>query len=256
MPVGKGQRYLADLDGLPEVLLGGWQINTIFVAQSGYPLGMSMQNSQSGTAFGNRPDRICDGKLDDPTIAALVRYQLFRATGTGVLGNAARTTLFGPGRWNVDLSLSKKIDKFQFRAEVVQRVQPRAVRAAWHLGRLADLRHHPVDGEVLTADPVRTEVRVLKSRGGGALPLRLPAPSTDKPVRNTLGSVCRSLGGFITMTISGHYKRALAVLAAVIFISAPVLEAQQKKVFIDQDIGGATGTDNQSLMMLVQAPAD
>ena len=35
-----------------------------------------------------------------------------------MLGNAARTTLFGPGRWNADLALSKRVARFQFRAEV------------------------------------------------------------------------------------------------------------------------------------------
>ena len=118
VPVGKGQRYLGNLGGLPQVLLGGWQINTIFVAHSGYPLGMTMLNSQSGTAFGNRPDRICDGRLDDPNILRWFDTSCFVAPAAGVLGNAARTTLFGPGRWNADLALSKKIDKFQFRAEV------------------------------------------------------------------------------------------------------------------------------------------
>ena len=50
---------------------------------------------------------------------------------------------------------------------------------------------------------------------------------------------------------------ALASLASVLAMTSPRLEAQEqarKKVFIDQDIGGATGTDNQSLMMLLQAP--
>ena len=56
------------------------------------------------------------------------------------------------------------------------------------------------------------------------------------------------------MTSGGHKHWALAILATFIFIASPALEAQQKKVFIDQDIGGVTGTDNQSLMMLVQAP--
>ncbi len=119
VPVGNGQRYLGDLKGVPEAILGGWQINTIFVAQSGYPLGMSMSTNLSGTGFGNRPDRVCDGKLDDPTIGQWFDTSCFVAPAPGVLGNAARTTLFGPGRWNADLSLSKKfVRRLQFRAEI------------------------------------------------------------------------------------------------------------------------------------------
>jgi inosine-uridine nucleoside N-ribohydrolase len=55
------------------------------------------------------------------------------------------------------------------------------------------------------------------------------------------------------MTIHGYKKWAMAVLMSLIFVVSPCLEAQ-KKVFIDQDIGGATGTDNQSVLMLLQAP--
>jgi len=118
LPFGNGQRFLTDAKGLTEAVLGGWSINTIFVAQSGYPLGMSMASSQSGTAFGNRPDRVCDGKLDNPTVEKYFDTSCFVAPAPGVLGNAARTTLFGPGRWNADMALAKKFDKFQFRAEV------------------------------------------------------------------------------------------------------------------------------------------
>ena len=118
LPFGKGKRFLSNAGGVTQALLGGWAINTIFVAQSGYPLGMTMSSSQSGTAFGNRPNRICDGELDDPTIAKWFDTSCFVAPPVGVLGNAARTTLFGPGRWNADMSLAKKFNRFQFRAEV------------------------------------------------------------------------------------------------------------------------------------------
>ena len=79
---------------------------------------MSMANNQSGTSFGNRPDRVCGGTVSDPTIQRWFDTSCFVAPAPGVLGNAARTTLFGPGRWNADLSLSKRVARFQFRAEV------------------------------------------------------------------------------------------------------------------------------------------
>jgi hypothetical protein len=118
LPFGHGQRFLGNFTGLPEAILGGWSINTIFVAHSGYPLGMTMASNQSGTAFGNRPNRVCDGKLDNPTVQRWFDTSCFVAPAPGVLGNAARTTLFGPGRWNADVALSKKFAGFQFRAEV------------------------------------------------------------------------------------------------------------------------------------------
>ncbi|MFH1573278.1 MAG: nucleoside hydrolase [Acidobacteriota bacterium] len=55
------------------------------------------------------------------------------------------------------------------------------------------------------------------------------------------------------MTVKKTLLLLLPVAAAVLIFAAPS-SAQRKKVFIDQDIGGATGTDNQSVLMLLQAP--
>jgi len=118
LPFGRGKKYASDMGGLSQAILGGWQVNTIFQAQSGYPLGMSMSSSQSGTAFGNWPNRVCDGALDDPTIARWFDTSCFVAPAVGVLGDAARTTLFGPGRWNTDLSIAKRFGRLQFRTEI------------------------------------------------------------------------------------------------------------------------------------------
>jgi hypothetical protein len=118
VPVGNGRRVLGSAGGLTQAILGGWSINGIFVAHSGYPLGMSMSSNQSGTAFGNRPDRVCSGVLDEPTVARWFDTSCFVAPPVGVLGNAARTTLFGPGRVNLDAALAKRFGNVQFRAEV------------------------------------------------------------------------------------------------------------------------------------------
>jgi hypothetical protein len=118
VPVGQGRRYLDGAGAVAQALLGGWSVNGIFVAHSGYPLGMSMSSNQSGTAFGNRPDRVCSGKLDNPTVARWFDTSCFVAPPVGVLGNAARTTLFGPGRMNLDAALSKRFGPVQFRAEI------------------------------------------------------------------------------------------------------------------------------------------
>ena len=59
------------------------------------------------------------------------------------------------------------------------------------------------------------------------------------------------------MTLRGYKGWTLALLMSLIVVESPSLEAQtaaRKKVFIDQDLGGAMGTDNQSILMLLQAP--
>lgn len=57
----------------------------------------------------------------------------------------------------------------------------------------------------------------------------------------------------MTMAGYGRTKWAVAVIA-VLMLAGTTRLAAQKKVFIDQDLGGATGTDNQSMLMLLQAP--
>ena len=59
------------------------------------------------------------------------------------------------------------------------------------------------------------------------------------------------------MIIRRYAMWTMVLLVSLVVAKPPGLQAQtasRQKVFIDQDIGGATGTDNQSLMMLVQAP--
>jgi inosine-uridine nucleoside N-ribohydrolase len=55
------------------------------------------------------------------------------------------------------------------------------------------------------------------------------------------------------MAVRGHKTWVVAGLLILFLAESRGLEAQTK-VFIDQDIGGATGTDNQSVLMLLQAP--
>ena len=134
LPVGKGERYLSDTNGVVDAILGGWQVNGIFSANSGYPLGMSMSTNQSGTGFGNRPDRVCDGKLDDPDHPAVVRHQLLRRAG----GGRAR-------KRRTDDALRRTLERGHVAVEEVhaaapvprrdlQRLQPRAVPDARHDG--------------------------------------------------------------------------------------------------------------------------
>src|SRR6476619_6102131 len=48
-------------------LLGGWQVDAIFVVQSGLPFTVSQQQGLLSTGTGNRPNRIASGTLDHPT---------------------------------------------------------------------------------------------------------------------------------------------------------------------------------------------
>jgi hypothetical protein len=122
LPLGKGQHFLSRLHGVGQAVLGGWQVNGITILHTGFPLGMTMSSNQSGTGIGNRPNRVCDGKLSQRSVNEWFDVTCFQAPTPGTLGNAARATLFGPGQVNFDTSVYKKFpvtehSELQFRTE-------------------------------------------------------------------------------------------------------------------------------------------
>lgn len=124
LPFGRGRAYLSELNGIAEAFLGNWQVNGIIRARSGLPLAMSMATNQSGTALGNRPDQVCDGKLDESerTLDRWFDISCFAAPAPGTFGNSPRTVFSGPGLSNVDMSFFKTFRlnpvQIQFRTEV------------------------------------------------------------------------------------------------------------------------------------------
>ena len=61
------------------------------------------------TGTGNRPNRVCDGRLDNPTIDRWFDLSCFvpTADNTGTYGDSGRGVIRGPGSFNIDASLIK-----------------------------------------------------------------------------------------------------------------------------------------------------
>ncbi len=122
LPFGRDRAFLRNASKPAQTILGNWQLNGITRLRSGFPLMMFMSTNQSGTQFGNRPNRICDGALPNPTPTKFFDTSCFVAPPVGVLGNSARTVLSGPGQVNFDFSIFKTIPiresmDVQFRTE-------------------------------------------------------------------------------------------------------------------------------------------
>ena len=129
LPFGSGQRFGSGATGWANHLIGGWQWNGIFNAQSGFPFTplIGFSNPNTGTGDGVLSDvtnlnpdfkgKVILGRVDqwfDP--------HAFTLPTAGTFGNAGRSSFRGPGLVNVDTSLFKRIPiregmTLQFRAE-------------------------------------------------------------------------------------------------------------------------------------------
>ena len=128
LPFGKGKRYGSDWNGVENGILGGWQVNVIEKATSGFPLFLVDSNNQSGVNFQwngtplNRPNQICDPHLSHPTVAEWFNTSCFVAPPAGELGDASRAPVSGPRFVNTDFSAFKNFRvtealNLQFRSE-------------------------------------------------------------------------------------------------------------------------------------------
>ena len=125
LPVGRKQQFGSTLGPVSNAILGGWQVNGIAHITSGFPLFMTTAVNNSGTDLSNRPDRVCNGTLSNPTIQQWFNTSCFVDPAPGMLGDSSRSALYGPGFTNFDFSLFKNFSlsrvregvKLQFRSE-------------------------------------------------------------------------------------------------------------------------------------------
>jgi len=106
---------LPRLDGrgaLTRLTLGGWQVNGIVQAQTGFPLTVIEPNNVSLTSLTNRPNMTCDPNDGAPhTVAQYFTTSCFQrltvAANAGQIGNEPRDAVRGPGFSRTDLSFFK-----------------------------------------------------------------------------------------------------------------------------------------------------
>ena len=97
LPIARGKVY------------GGWQLNGVLLLRGGLPLTVTSTQGVQSTGTGNRPNRLCDGRIDNPTIDRWFDTSCFVqvADPTGTYGDAGRNIIRGPGSFNIDASLIK-----------------------------------------------------------------------------------------------------------------------------------------------------
>jgi hypothetical protein len=127
LPFGEGRRWLTS-GGPVAYVLGGWQVQGVVRAGSGFPFTLSGTNvCQCGSFVPQRvnyaPGRDGDkGKLDNPTVAQWYDKTAYVLPASGFQGTAGRNTLIGPSSKQVDFSVSKRFPlgatHLEFRAEI------------------------------------------------------------------------------------------------------------------------------------------
>jgi len=122
LPFGQGAHFASGTNKITDAIIGKWQINVISHIASGFPLGLTTGVNNSGTAIGNRPDQLCNGKLSHPTVQEFFNVSCFVDPPPGVLGDASRTPLTGPDFVNFDASLFKSF-KLHEATELVFRTE-------------------------------------------------------------------------------------------------------------------------------------
>jgi hypothetical protein len=110
LPIGPGRHWLTD--GVASKILGGWQISTLFVAQSGVPLQITangtLLNTPGNTAFADQigTPRIIGGLGPGKQYFDPAAYAQPLA---GTQGNMSRNSgPEGPGFWQLDGALFKR----------------------------------------------------------------------------------------------------------------------------------------------------
>lgn len=111
-------------------ILGGWQSNFIFTAQSGTPITIlsGVDNALMGVGlnradFTGAPIDLAGGRSRAEEIDAWFNPAAFRQNAVGTIGEIGRNTLRSPGAWNADYSAFKEFAiqeraKIQFRGEL------------------------------------------------------------------------------------------------------------------------------------------
>jgi hypothetical protein len=110
LPFGPGRRWLTD--SMAGRIIGGWQISTLFVAQSGAPLSITA----SGTLFNTPSNTAYADQVGTPRIIGELGPGLqyfdkaaYAQPASGTQGNMSRNSgPEGPGFWQLDAALFKR----------------------------------------------------------------------------------------------------------------------------------------------------
>jgi hypothetical protein len=112
LPIGRGQRFFHSWNRPTDLLLGGWQVNSIYTMRSGTPVNV-VDESDPESPTNSRPNLVGNPNLprSKRTLQMYFNTSAFAENldedGNIIPGDAGRNIVRGPGYINVDFSLFK-----------------------------------------------------------------------------------------------------------------------------------------------------
>jgi hypothetical protein len=112
--------WIYEIPWARNAVYGGWQVTGILLLRGGLPLTVTQTQGVLSTGTGNRPNRVCDGRLSDPTIDRWFDTSCFVQVQdtTGTYGDSGRNIIRGPGSFNIDASLIKNTRIGRYQTEI------------------------------------------------------------------------------------------------------------------------------------------
>lgn len=125
LPLGAGRAFLNGPSFASKYLLSGWQINSIFVAQSGLPFTVTTSGSATNTGASSSRADVVPGAIQYPaqkTLSHWFNTSAFVAPQPYNWGDSRRNILRGPRETNIDGSIEKntnfgEVKSLQLRVE-------------------------------------------------------------------------------------------------------------------------------------------
>jgi hypothetical protein len=107
IPLGKGHAFLNN--GIGDAVLGGWQVSTEFIAQSGNPFTAVMDSATGSGALDGSwyPNIVGNPGVSNQTINQWFNQLAYATPAVNSFGSNGRNTLRGPDLITGDLSLAK-----------------------------------------------------------------------------------------------------------------------------------------------------
>jgi len=115
IPIGRNRALGKGMNRILDGVIGGWELSSIIIAQSGTPVGVTQSSSNLFNGAQQRPNWVGDPSTPGSVESKLNNYfnvNAFQNVGPDLLGSAPRTMPYyrNPGLLNEDATLSKNFN--------------------------------------------------------------------------------------------------------------------------------------------------